>query len=384
MWSPLLPDQLAGLPVAGLATSAPPSRWHGALRSLGTHCRDGAWVVSRRADVAEALASPALRVSPAFDTSRPAGALLARTARFSDGADHRRRRDLAVRLLPPVRQVASTAGAQTSECLRRRLSTFDIMPMARSLPAAVLGRCMGLAAADAERAAQLAGRLCDAVSPVLSPRAEPAGDVDGPGGGMDGPGGGVDDAARELSAVMSTLGLRDEDEIAAATGILFQARDATAALIGAAVLAAAVPAAAVPAAAVPAAEGRAAADRPSAENGRDPRSPGQCVDDVLRYDAPVQCTRRTAAADSVVGGTVVPSGASVWIFVAAAETGSGLPATFGGGPHGCPGAAHATVIARQVVTVLLADGWRPVYGQRIDFEPRPNLRVPCRVLVTRR
>jgi hypothetical protein len=60
-----------------------------------------------------------------------------------------------------------------------------------------------------------------------------------------------------------------------------------------------------------------------------------------------------------------------------------MPATFGAGPHGCPGAAHASAIAGQVVTVLRDDGWRPVTGQRVEYEPRPNIRMPVRVLVTR-
>ena len=63
--------------------------------------------------------------------------------------------------------------------------------------------------------------------------------------------------------------------------------------------------------------------------------------------------------------------------------GDGRPATFGSGPHGCPGAAHATTIARQVVAVLAAEGWRPAPGQRIELERRPNVRVPVRILVTR-
>jgi cytochrome P450 len=104
---------------------------------------------------------------------------------------------------------------------------------------------------------------------------------------------------------------------------------------------------------------------------------------VLRHDAPVQCTRRTAVADAALADVTVPAGSAVWIFLATAEQGSGMPATFGTGPHGCPGAAHATAIARQVIAVFDAEGWRPVRAQRVDYEPRPNMRVPVRVLVAR-
>jgi cytochrome P450 len=157
------------------------------------------------------------------------------------------------------------------------------------------------------------------------------------------------------------LGNDDEHAVTVAISILFQARDATAALIGTALLA-----------------GRRGGQRADGEA----RVP-QRIEDVLRHEAPTQCTRRTAVADAAIGDAVVPAGAPVWIFVATAERGTGVPATFGSGRHGCPGAAHATAIACQVVTVVEAGGWWPAAGQRIELEPRPNLRVPARVLVVR-
>jgi cytochrome P450 len=229
--------------------------------------------------------------------------------------------------------------------LLRRTSAFDVMPMARQLPAEVLARGLGLNAAEADRAALLTGVLCDALTPVLQPRTPPAGAADA--------------AAEELEALFSArLQAANPERVAAAISILFQARDATAALIGTAVLA-------------------------GASAGRDPRSAAQRVDQVLRHDAPVQCTRRTASADTPLADVTVPRGSAVWIFLATAEQGSGMPATFGSGPHACPGAAHATAIARQVLMVIDAEGWRPVSAQRVEYEPRPNIRVPVRALVAR-
>jgi cytochrome P450 len=338
------PGDLADCPVEELATSAPPARWHGPLQELGTHCRDGGWVVAGARDVEAALGSAALSVVPAAGNGGPAAELIASMARFSDGADHTRRRDLLVSLLPPVPTVAAAAGARTNDYLRRRSAAFDIMPMARHLPAEVLALSLGLSPAVADRAATLTGILCDAVTPALRPKE-----------GTEGAG---DPAAVALAGVVADgLGTSDTDRITAAISLLFQARDATAALIGTTVLAGRGDDTAVPAA--------------------------QRIDDVLRHDAPVQCTRRTAIQDTAVGAARIPAGAPVWIFVATAERGGGRPATFGSGPHGCPGAAHATAIARQVAAVLLADGWRPVPGQRVELEPRPNLRIPARVLVAR-
>jgi cytochrome P450 len=355
MWTPVLPDQLAALPVDELSTSAPPARWHGPLCSLGTHCRDGAWVVSGIPDVAAALAAPALSVAPPAGPAGPAASLLGRMARFSDGDDHRLRRDLVIRMLPPVPKVARAAGARANHYLRRRAAAFDIMPMARLLPAEVLARALGLAPEDADRAAVLTGTLCDALTPSLVPRT---------GTGQAG-----DDAAQELAALMAGSGYREAAEQAAVISMLFQARDSTAALIGLAALG-------WPANAT-------VARRALRRGALAAPSPGDRVEYVLRSDAPAQCTRRTATTDVRIGDVVIPAGAPVWIFVGTAERGSGMPATFGTGPHGCPGAAHATAIARQVVTVLHAEGWRPVAGQRIDLEPRPNLRVPARVMVSR-
>ncbi len=345
MRTPLHPGLAADLPVSEIVTSAAPSRWHGPLQSLGTHQRGQAWVVSGHKGVAAALASPALSIAPQGGRATGAAAdLVARMARFSDGEDHHRRRAVVSGLLPPVARVTTITADRVNDYLRRRTSTFDVMPMARQLPAEVLARSLDLPVAKADRAAFLTGVLCDALTPALSSRKLPpdAGDA----------------AAEELEALLRRyLDAASPERVDAAISILFQARDATAALIGTAVLA--------------------------GSSDRDPRSAGQRVEQVLRRDAPVQCTRRTAVADTTIADVTVPSGAAVWIFLATAEQGTGIPATFGSGPHGCPGAAHATAIAKQVVTVIEAEGWRPASAQRVDYEPRPNIRVPTRVLVVR-
>jgi cytochrome P450 len=143
----------------------------------------------------------------------------------------------------------------------------------------------------------------------------------------------------------------------AAASILFQARDATAGLIGLALSAAAHPPRAT------------AAD---------------LVERALRADPPVQWTSRTAALPVTIGGVSMPAGARVWILLAMADRGEPWPpATFGGGRHGCPGRLIATALARGVVAAILDGGWRPVPGQAPRYEPRPNLRIPVSVLMER-
>ena len=88
--------------------------------------------------------------------------------------------------------------------------------------------------------------------------------------------------------------------------------------------------------------------------------------------------------DVQLGGVTVPRGAPVWVVVAAAEEGPpSQPATFGAGPHACPGAAHAVALAGGVLSALRTDRWQLVPGQSADYEPRPNLRLPAIVLVGR-
>jgi cytochrome P450 len=347
---------------AQLATAAPVARWHAALRAAGTfRCGDGSWVVAGPSAVRTALAAPELSVAaPEFSVAAPEfsvapGAqqiqdgpttrLVALMARFSDAPDHQRRRALVARLMPSVAEVSRAAGALADDYLRRRSAPFDVMPMARSAPVQALARALGLPAGPASQAATLTGKLCDALAPSLTPRS--------------GTGTVADAVATELTTLMAGLGSGDEEEVAALISILFQARDATAALIGTAMLAVTGPLDA----------GSAAA--------------GRLVERVLRQDAPVQCTRRIAKADLAIGDSEIPAGAAVWIFLATAEWAGGTPATFGSGPHACPGAAQATAIARQAVAVLAAEGWRALPGQHVSLEPRPNIRVPARVLVAR-
>ena len=103
-----------------------------------------------------------------------------------------------------------------------------------------------------------------------------------------------------------------------------------------------------------------------------------------RSDPPVQCTRRVAARPVTIGGVTIPAGALVWVLLATADRGDPWPpATFGGGPHACPGRPAAISLARGVVGAVLDGGWRPVPGQAPGYEPRPNLRIPVSVLLER-
>jgi cytochrome P450 len=320
-----------------IATSPRPADHYAALRERGVHRSGDAWLVARPADVAAALDSPALTVAPATAPVGDAACLQARMARFSDGADHARRRSAIQAVIPDSSDLEDAAACATqSRAARETAKTIDAMPLARTVPAAVLSVALGVAPMDADRVARATGHLCERLGLRSGPE--------------------VDAAARELLALLEPLAPADDEQVVAALSVLFQARDATAALIGRALL-------------VGAGGGADAA---------------QWVDRALRQDPPVQCTRRTAVADVELGGVTVPAGATVWILLAAAEVGPpDPPATFGSGTHACPAAPLATALARGVVAGLLADGLRPVPGQQVSYEPRANLRLPATVLMER-
>jgi cytochrome P450 len=301
--------------------------------------------------VASALASPGLSVVLPHSPEGRAAQLQSRMARFSDGTDHARRRALVEALLPDPTGLEQQAARRAGELLEPGRGVVDAMPVARTAPIATLAAALGVADAGVARVVTVTGRLCDGVAPTLDPRPVARTEVDA--------------AASLLSALVAPAGAdrpADDEAVAATVSLLFQARDATAALIGAALLINAD-----------------AADADTADDAED------AIERALRQEPPVQCTRRTARADVEIGGTTLPRGAPVWVLLAAAETGPPAPpATFGAGPHACPGAALAEVLARGVVAGIHAAGWRPVPGQPVTYEPRPNLRLPTQVLMQQR
>ncbi len=92
------------------------------------------------------------------------------------------------------------------------------------------------------------------------------------------------------------------------------------------------------------------------------------VEELLRFDSPVQVTVRLAFEDVTLGGTLVPAGAQIVIVVGSANRdpdvfpdpdrldlrrGGESPLSFGGGIHYCLGAALARLEAQVVLPALL-------------------------------
>ena len=364
--------------LARLAASTADISRYAPLRYQPVHENAEGWVVARPDDVAAALSSAALTVGTASQPPGAAQRLQAQMARFTDGPAHQRRRELVQSLLPDPARLERDAWSMTSAGLAGRRGRRDAMELARQVPCAVLAASLGTApetigaaaetadvvpgaadvvprAADvvpraASSVADLTGQLCA----VLAPRSA-AGLASGDTPANDGDAAEGDAAATALLAEMATPD--GEERAVAAVSILFQAHDATAGLIGLALC--------------------AAAGHPQA-------SATDLVGLAERGDPPVQCTRRVAARPVTIGGVIIPAGALVWVLLATADRGDPWPpATFGGGPHACPARMAATALARGVVGAILDGGWRPVPGQPVGYEPRPNLRIPVSVLLER-
>lgn len=268
-------------------------------------------VISGYDEARAALADPGLVVPPVLSESAPGGIrwLRASVARFSSGEPHLRRRSLAQSLLSTLdtAELRDSAFDRTSAVLRFAAGgQVDLMnAVARAVPVGVLARALGI---DSDVTADVA-----VVSRAYHPHVEP------------------EPAADEaVTRLVDACGGMTDEATAARIGLLVQACDATAALVGNAVLS------------------RAGSDR----------APEESVVSSLREDPPVRRTRRL----------VVATGSVVAVDL------SDHP--FGAGPHSCPGHEQAIAIAAGILDAVR--GYRPV-SEDVDYEPSPNLRMPARL-----
>jgi cytochrome P450 len=125
----------------------------------------------------------------------------------------------------------------------------------------------------------------------------------------------------------------------------------------------------------------------------DPELDANAVDELLRYDSPVQMSRRIMLADLEVGGEAATRGDLVLTVLGSANrdpakwgptaddldlgrTGAGAHLSFGSGIHHCLGAALARLEGVEAVPALV----RRFPGMELADEPRRNGRVILRGL----
>jgi cytochrome P450 len=126
----------------------------------------------------------------------------------------------------------------------------------------------------------------------------------------------------------------------------------------------------------------------------DPGRVREVVWEVLRYDSPVQNTRRFLARDAEVAGQEMQAGEAILVVLAAANRDPAAnpdPHRFavarpdrrtfsgGAGVHACPGQELAMTIAAAGVERLLLSGGGPAGWRRpARYRPSGNVRVPLR------
>jgi cytochrome P450 len=276
------------------------------------------------------LGDPGYRV-PDPGSGAPPGTMLwlrQAVARFSEGADHARRRSLAEHLLRPVHPGLLRARARKATIAvidAAGTAPFDVMALvARRIPGLVLAGALG--AADPE---QVIGHLCPVAAAYLTGPADPADPAAADGG-----------VARLTELLPGGPG----EEVAARIGLLIQAYDATAGLIGNAVVA--------------------------GMRAPGPVTAAALVQQTLRHDPPVRVTRR-----------VGPAGETIALDLAAAGNDPAGHLQFGSGPRACPGAAHACALAEGAVAAVLERCRRT--GAETTYPPPPALHTPERLEVLR-
>ena len=352
--------------------------------------RLGLWVASSAEAVAAVLTHPLSRVRPAHEpvprhlVSSGAGEIFGRLVRMNDGKRHRLTRPAVEAAVAGLdRERIERTGDRLATALRdpaeAAVEGAALDAFAFALPVSVIGSLLGFPDEELPELTRHASHLAGGMSPG-SGKAEAAK--------------GKLAAAHLLPRFRARLdrppapgtllgSLRengrgrglDEEEIAAnAIGFLTQARDATAGLLSATLLALV-----------------RRPDLTSMVRSR-PESLSAVIEEVLRFDSPVQNTRRFFPESASLLGVTLGAGEAVLVLLAAANRDPKAnpdPArldlarvsprifTFGVGPHSCPGKTLATTIALCGVRALLARGLEP---ERLDpspaYEPSSNCRIP--------
>jgi cytochrome P450 len=294
----------------------------------------GMWVASSAEVVTAVLTSDLCRVRPPAELvpvallGSPAEEIFRHLVRMNDGAGHCPFKQAVTGALDSVEPARVAAES------RRWAERLEISPLADfafSLPVAVVASLLGLPEETLPQATLWMRSFVPSLAPGCGPEALERGKAAA---------GQLLDLFLSLLRTGSTEGLlatlaqearrvgRDDENVIAANaiGFMFQAHDATAGLIGNTLIALA---------AHPAKSDRLAA----------------VVQETLRFDPPVQNTRRFVAQDGIVAGQAMRAGDVILVVLAAAGR------AFGAGLHACPGEKLAAAIAQAGIERLLLSGF---------------------------
>lgn len=360
-----------------------------ARRPFERHSDLGMWVAASAEAVTAVLSSDLVRVRPPAEPvprallGSAAGEIFSRLVRMNDGPRHGALKPAVAAALGAVdcgrievegRDAAARLAAELAP--QDNVSRLD--DFAFRLPVYALASLLGVEAGDLAETAGWVDGFVGALAPG-APAAAIARGIEAagalwtsfaalaarPGGGL------LAILAREAGRCPHLAG---DAVIANGIGFLSQAYEATAGLLGNTLRALAARPALVPAAVA------------------EPTLLRAVLDEVQRFDPPVQNTRRFVATPGSIAGRELAEGDAILVVLAAANRDPAAnphperfdPAradrksfTFGLGLHACPGAAIAVSIAAAGIAELLHAGLD--FGElpkEASFRPSVNTRIP--------
>jgi cytochrome P450 len=375
-------------PIAAV-THAAPYAYYAHLVAQKPVYRDetlGLWVASSAEAVTAVLNSDLCRVRPPAEPvprallGSPAAEIFRHLVRMNDGPGHDALKPAVSRALEAID--ADRAAEQSATWARVLADESDRKDFAFHLPVYVIGSLLGVPRAMLHQTGLWTGDFVGCLAPASSServergkvaaghlldlfRSLLAGRQAGPAGGLLG----------VLEGEAKSAGCGDPDRILAnGIGLLSQAYEATAGLIGNALLALA--------------SRRDVRRQVTA----DPGLFRNVVQEVLRYDPPIQNTRRFLARSGMVAGHEMKEGDAVLVVLAAANRDPSANAdpdrfdifregsrifTFGAGAHACPGEALATTIAAAGVAALMRSAIDlERLAETATYRPSANARIP--------
>jgi len=362
-------------------------------RPFEYHASIGMWVAASAAAVEHVLGSSACKVRPVVEQvpstirDTAAGALFAQLIRMRDDPERVAIRQCLSRSLERVneRELDALAVTQCRAVLAgapHATPTDRLGPVMRMVPVRTLAARLGVAGENLSAAGQMTHDFvrCLAVgasAEAIARGSRAAHDLTALiGAALRGRAAITAPAQAPRSAGASGLDLDQPTTaplIANAVGLLIQAYEASAGLIGNTIVAWA--------------RANEADHNAAFDDHADPDSDGfartteldALIERVLRDDPPVQNTRRFVAQDCRIADNQLRAGEQILVVLAAAQRdapAAGLLA-FGQGAHACPGTHHARVITRAVTREMLLQGLDSrVVLDALEYLPYPNLRIP--------
>lgn len=353
----------------------------------------GMWIASSATSVTAVLTSDLCRVRPPMEqvprtlVGTPAGGIFRHLVRMNDGHGHGAMKEAVSSTL----QAIDAGRIAVESDIAARLLIDELEPQthpgrltdfAFRLPVYVVASLLGISRERLPQITEWTSEFVRCLAPTSSPEQLAQGEraaghlletvhalLDAPEAAS-GPG-----LASGLARESQRVGFADREAIAAnSVGFLSQTYEATMGLIGNVLLALA--------------RHQDVLDLVLA----DPDTLRLVIHEVLRYDSPVQNTRRYLAASGVVAGEEMHEGDAVLVVLAAANRDPAANPdperfdvfrrnrvlfTFGAGAHGCPGESIAEMIARAGVTRLMATGANlQQLTATMSYRPSVNVRIP--------